>query len=204
MAQKEERQGKKVLIRVELGGKEVARPMQMGRTDPYSVGLRDRHWMDNASNGLRRSNLERATSDQTTALTVARAANKRIGVFLIGKELRQLGIGGSNDPERSRGAGTGSNPGPQKDSVKNGLPTWRDWSVKPEPPPPSLPNSPRRTWIASSRRWSWLAWNKLIISPTWRLRKPGLESWKTRSSRIWWPRSSSTTTLRTNAPLASF
>lgn len=107
---KEERQEKKVLIRVELGGEEVARPMQMGRTDPFSVGLRDRHWMDNASNGLRIRNLGRSTSDQTTALTVARAANRRVGVFPIGKELRQIGLGGSNDRERSRGAGTRSNP----------------------------------------------------------------------------------------------
>ena len=36
-------------------------------------------------------------------------------------------------------------------------------------------------------------WNKHNISPASRLRKPGWESWKTRSSRIWWPANLSTT-----------
>src|ERR1039457_4633166 len=89
-------------------------------------------------------------------------------------------------------------------SVKNGLLTWKDWSAKPGPPLPSLPNTRKRMSIALSNRWCWLDWNKLNIWPAWRLRKRGLGWWKTRPSRTWWPRSSSTTTSRTNEPLAPF
>ena len=57
--------------------------------------------------------------------------------------------------------------------MKNGLLTWKDWSVKPEPPPPSLRNTRKRTSIALSNRWSWPDWNRRNIWPAWRLRKPG-------------------------------